>query len=60
VRSKRNFFAQNIFDEDYNLDIFEQTTSTSEPIEQLAKRELLIFKRYQLVVKDNKCMVVET
>jgi hypothetical protein len=30
VRSKRNFVDQNIFDEDCDLDIFEQTTSTSE------------------------------
>ncbi len=30
VRSKKNLVDQNIFYEDYNLDIFEQTTSTSE------------------------------
>jgi hypothetical protein len=37
------------------LDIFEQNASTSEPIEKLVKRELLIFRRYQLNVKDIKC-----
>jgi hypothetical protein len=37
------------------LNIFEQTTNTSEPIEKLVKRELLIFRRYQLDVKDIKC-----
>jgi hypothetical protein len=33
VISKTNFVDQNIFDQDYNLDIFEQTTSTNELIE---------------------------
>ncbi len=33
VKLDRNFADQYIFDQDYNLDIFEQTTSTSEPIE---------------------------
>jgi hypothetical protein len=37
------------------LDIFEQTISTSEPIEELVKRELMIFRRYQLDVKYIKC-----
>jgi len=37
------------------LDIFEQTTSTNEPIEELVKKELLIFKRYQLDAKNIKC-----
>jgi hypothetical protein len=37
------------------LDIFEQTTSISELAEELVKRELLVFKRYQLDVKDIKC-----
>jgi hypothetical protein len=37
------------------LDIFEQTISTSEPIEELVKRELMIFERYQLDNKDIKC-----
>ncbi len=55
MRSKRYFVDHNIFYEDYSLDIFEQTTSTSEQVEKLIKRELLIFKRYQLDVKDIKC-----
>jgi hypothetical protein len=45
------------------LDIFEQTASTSEPVEELVKKELLIFKRYQLDVKRHQMsfsMVVET
>jgi hypothetical protein len=37
------------------LDIFEQIASTNEPMEELVKRELLVFRRYQLDVKDIKC-----
>jgi hypothetical protein len=33
VKSDRNFANQYIFDQDCNLDMFEQITSTSEPIE---------------------------
>jgi hypothetical protein len=55
VRSKRNSINQNIFDEDYNLDIFEQTVSTSEFAKQLVKKVLLIFRRYQLDVNEIKC-----
>jgi hypothetical protein len=36
--------------------IFEQTTSTIELAKKLVKRELLVFKRYQLDVKDIKCL----
>jgi hypothetical protein len=39
------------------LDIFKQTTSTSEPAEELVKRELLVFMRYQLDVKDIKYLL---
>jgi hypothetical protein len=45
----------NIFDQDCNLDIFEQIVNISEPVEKLVKKELLIFRRYQLDVKDIKC-----
>jgi hypothetical protein len=45
-----------IFYHDCSLDIFEQTISTNEPIEKLVKRELLIFRKYQLDVKDIKCL----
>jgi hypothetical protein len=37
------------------LDIFEQTTSRSELVEELVNRVLLIFRKYQLDVKDIKC-----
>ncbi len=55
VRSETSSANQNIFDQDCSLDIFEQTSSTNEPIEELVKKELLIFRRYQLHVKDMKC-----
>ncbi len=42
-------------EKDSNLDIFEMTISTSEPTTKLINRELLIFRRYQVDVKDMKC-----
>jgi hypothetical protein len=33
-------------DEDWSLDIFEQTNNTSEPTKELVNKELLIFKQY--------------
>jgi hypothetical protein len=38
VRSKRNFVDHNIFDEDCNLDTFEQTINTSELAKELVER----------------------
>jgi len=55
VRSKTNYANYNFFYHDCSLDIFEQIASTSEPVKKFVKRELLIFKRYQLDVKDIKC-----
>ncbi len=55
VKLETNFIDQNIFDHDCSLDIFEQIASISELVEELVKRELLIFRRYQLNVKDIKC-----
>jgi hypothetical protein len=37
------------------LDFFEQTVNTSEPVEKLMKRALMVFRIYQLDVKDIKC-----
>jgi hypothetical protein len=42
-------------DEDSSLDIFQQTTSTSEPSKELVTKELLIFKHYQVDPKNIKC-----
>jgi hypothetical protein len=40
---------------DNNLDIFEMTTNTIEPTIKLMNRKLLIFKHYQMDVKEIKC-----
>jgi len=42
------------------LDIFEQNTSVNELIGKLVKREVLIFRQYQLDVKMSSLMVGET
>jgi hypothetical protein len=42
-------------EKDMSLDIFKMTSSTSEPTRELVNRELLIFKHYQVDVKDIKC-----
>jgi hypothetical protein len=54
VKLETNSIDHNIFDQDCSLDIFEQIGSTSESVEELVKREFLIFRRYQLDVKDIK------
>jgi hypothetical protein len=41
------------FEEDNNLDIFEMTTSKSEPTMKLINKELLIFKRYERMSKTS-------
>jgi hypothetical protein len=39
-----------------DLDIFEQIPSPSEPLIELITREMLIFRCYQAVSKDIKCL----
>jgi hypothetical protein len=52
-------YERNVVDErvemDMSLDIFEMTTNTSEPTTKLVNREILIFRCYQVDVKDTKC-----
>jgi hypothetical protein len=55
VRLDRNCASHYIFGHECSLEIFEQIANTSELAEKLVKRELLVFKRYQLDVKDIKC-----
>jgi hypothetical protein len=43
--------------EDSSLDIFQHTTSTSEPSMELVTRELLIFRHYQVDPNDTKCLL---
>jgi hypothetical protein len=42
-------------EEDKSLDIFQMTTNTSEPTIEFINRELLIFKYYQVDVKNIEC-----
>jgi hypothetical protein len=53
----KSFAKQDVFDHDCNLDIFEQTTNTIEPIKELMNMELLIFRRYRIDVEDIKCLL---
>jgi hypothetical protein len=46
----------NIFSNKIAIWIFLSITSTNEPIEGLAKRELLIFRRHQLDVKGESTL----
>jgi hypothetical protein len=45
VEFERSVVGQKV-EEDMSLDIFEMTTSTSEPTIKLVNRELLIFEHY--------------
>jgi hypothetical protein len=54
VKSERGVVDQRVED-DMSLDIFEMIIITSEPTMELVNREFLIFKCYQVDVKDIKC-----
>ncbi len=54
VESKRGVVDQKV-EKDRSLDIFETTTNTSEPTTKLVNKKLLIFRRYQVDVKNIKC-----
>jgi hypothetical protein len=43
------------FDENFNLDFFEQTTNTSEPVKEHVTKELLILTQYQVDSKEIRC-----
>jgi hypothetical protein len=57
IKSKRSFVDKDIFNQNYNLDIFEQTTNTNELTKKFDNMKLLIFKQYQVDVKDIKCIL---
>jgi hypothetical protein len=38
-----------------SLDIFEMSVKTSEPTKEVMNKELLMFKRFQVDVKEIKC-----
>jgi hypothetical protein len=54
VESKKGVVDQRV-EEDKSLDIFEITTSTSEPTTKLVNRKFLIFRCHQVDAKDIKC-----
>ncbi len=54
VESERGVVDQRV-EENRSLDIFEMVASTNELTTKLICRELLIFKHYQVNVKDIKC-----
>jgi hypothetical protein len=53
-KSERGVVDQRI-EKDSNLDIFEIIVGTSEPTTKLINRKLLIFRCYQVYVKNMKC-----
>jgi hypothetical protein len=56
VEFEKNVVNQRV-EKDMSLDIFKMIVNTSEPRRELVNIELLIFKHYQLDVKDIKCPV---
>jgi hypothetical protein len=44
-------------DEESSLDIFEMYVGTNELTKEVVNKELLMFKRFQMDVKDIKCPV---
>jgi hypothetical protein len=46
-----------IGDEDSSLDIFQQIPSTNDPSKELVTKVLLIFRHYQMDLKDIKCLL---
>jgi hypothetical protein len=54
VKSERGVVDERV-EKEKSLDIFEIIISINEPTMELVNRDLLIFKCYQLDVKDIKC-----
>jgi hypothetical protein len=44
-------------DGENSLDIFEMSTRTNGPTKEVVNKELLMFKRFQVDVKDIKCLL---
>jgi hypothetical protein len=45
------------YNEEYNLDTFETTNSTSKPSKELMNKELSIFQGYEIDAKDIKYLL---
>ncbi len=52
-----NEFVEQILDANCNFDNFETIEITSEPSKKIVKRKLLIFKCYQVNVKEITCLL---
>jgi len=52
-----NEFIEQIMDANCNLDIFEMVAGTNEPLKEIVKRKLLIFRCYQVDVKKITCLL---
>ncbi len=50
--AKSELVANMQIDEENNLDIFEMFAGTSEPTKEVVNKELIMFKRFQVDVKD--------
>jgi hypothetical protein len=50
-------FVEQTMDAHCNFDIFETVEVTSEPSKKIVKRKLLIFKHYQVNVKEITCLL---
>jgi hypothetical protein len=44
-------------DEESSLDIFEMSIQTNEPTKEVLNKELMMFRRFQVDVKDIKCLL---
>jgi hypothetical protein len=44
-------------DEQINLEIFETSFGTNEPRKEVMNKELLMFRRFQVDLKDIKCLL---
>jgi hypothetical protein len=52
LMAKSELVANMQIDEENNLDIFEMFAGTSEPTKEVVNKELIMFKRFQVDVKD--------
>jgi hypothetical protein len=44
-------------DEENSLDILEMSVRTNEPTKEVVNKELLMFKRFEMDVKEIKCLL---
>ncbi len=54
IESNNDFVNQKVYD-DNNLDILKMIARSTKPTKKLVKRELLVFRHYQVDVKEIKC-----